>query len=1112
MNFITTEDYLVYLIEFKKYRVTPNLNSILQSLFDVRDWLLAADFSAFNPQSAAPVVPRGVSGTLLWVRESDDHLIYTYNGTDVDLLAGVGTGGITQLTGDVIAGPGTGSQPSTVVALQGQSVTAASSAGEYLRYDGAGWVPTAVLGGTTADLSAGDGTTVTLGTGLSLLGGVLTASGSGGTVTGVTASAPLASSGGATPDISLTGIVDVANGGTGLSTVSAAGNILVAQTSSTLSSVPVSGDATLATSGALTVTGLQTNPVSASAPTAGQFLGWTGAAWAPADVTGGGGGFGPGFVYYLEYGTAATSPPPSLATAKLMDFSYSTDPQSSTGNVTVPDSTTQQELATFLADTGTPGDATIPAGLWDLALYCHSSGAADETSFRFLVQVWDGTTLTTIATSDDTYITGVASVTQQYTASAFVPLTDLTATDRLVIRIEGRRWVSNSHSIHSFFQGATISHAHTTLTAPGGTGLVKVLNGVIQTPASLLVDADVDNAAAIAQSKIANLTTDLANKVDGSIAANEVAFGTGVNTVGGDSRLTWNSGTGQFAVDTTVGTQALVVQDTGVSVVASVQAGQFRQESGFDKATLSAVGSVELKLEADTAGGFIPTITSQNELAAAYPLNLAIGELQVNSAPGASGEVLTSQGAGLPPVWAAAGGSSFGSKVFLVVEGGSYATLQAAVDVASANDVILVGPKATGDWGNVTLNVTNKNLIIAALSGAGSNKIVKVGSITYDLGTTGPVLNVNLNEVYLYGLYIQGSFAGGSAVTLTGGASYPGRLRLFGCYVLNSSATGTAAVTNSNSGANSSIYLDNCVVSLTPSTTGSAIVQTAGYTVIRNRTEISGSAAVGATGYAINVSAGTMEIYDSFVELARAVPTVNITGATTFVSAGYSTIKNSSNAAGASCVYIGTSGATFGAGDATLAAGSTLPTSAVAVSGVAGGSFLYANVSFGYTTTVSTVTATATSQSGGLFAYGMSVGSALGTTFAVNASGNITKINNVTTSFPSVQGSANQVLTNNGSGTLTWANGNQVTLGSVGAAPTAANLRTNATYTVAVAAVALPAMAAGDDGLTVSLVNISGANSTVTPSTGVARTMSTGGGQIWVWRNTGTSWFCISNV
>lgn len=50
--------------------------------------------------------------------------------------------------------------------------------------------------------------------------------GGGGGVTNVTASAPIASSGGVTPNISLTGIVAVANGGTGLSAPGAAGNVL----------------------------------------------------------------------------------------------------------------------------------------------------------------------------------------------------------------------------------------------------------------------------------------------------------------------------------------------------------------------------------------------------------------------------------------------------------------------------------------------------------------------------------------------------------------------------------------------------------------------------------------------------------------------------------------------------------------------------------------------------------------------------------------------------------------------------------------------------------------------------------------------------------------------
>jgi len=53
----------------------------------------------------------------------------------------------------------------------------------------------------------------------------------------------------------------------------------------------------------------------------------------------------------------------------------------------------------------------------------------------------------------------------------------------------------------------------------------------------------------------------------------------------------------------------------------------------------------------------------------------------------------------------------------------------------------------------------------------------------------------------------------------------------------------------------------------------------------------------------------------------------------------------------------------------------------------------------------------------------MSVGASalVAPTFVVDASGNFTKINNIATSFPAAQGTAGQVLANNGSGTLSWA-------------------------------------------------------------------------------------------
>ena len=57
-------------------------------------------------------------------------------------------GGITELTGDVTAGPGVGSQAASVVALQGNPVSAVAPAvGEALVWDGAQWLPTPAGGG-----------------------------------------------------------------------------------------------------------------------------------------------------------------------------------------------------------------------------------------------------------------------------------------------------------------------------------------------------------------------------------------------------------------------------------------------------------------------------------------------------------------------------------------------------------------------------------------------------------------------------------------------------------------------------------------------------------------------------------------------------------------------------------------------------------------------------------------------------------------------------------------------------------------------------------------------------------------------------------------------------
>ena len=918
------------------------------------------------------------------------------------------------------------------------------------------------------------------------------------------------------------------------------------------------------------VVALQGNPVSSTAPSPGEALIWDGTNWVPTAVSAGAGGNDTNIQYNSGGSLAGTNNFvfDSLSTrVSLSDGAQALDVYSylleyvGPGSLQIASNTTVDigflsttgvnlggtGVATTIAGTftlpttdGTSGDVLTTDGSGNVTWQAPgggggAAGGANEIQYNDGANAltasanftYDGSALNVIGVGP--IITAAEDISGQFlsinSTTWSIELNDpLTPTNTTTISPSDVAVSDSNQSANLSFGTVSVTDTSSTNTLAlkiiGGTPVISSSDGVgAPAPLNLSIDelqlnGDAGSSGYVLTSNGAGAapTWQVGGGGGAAGSANEIQYNDGLGALTASADFTYDGAALRMRSQPGGNTEFFVVDANTLSVKVSDSI-----SGNVDSVTLSlgtvtidsSAGAGNPNLVLETITNAVPRI---NASSGNSPLDLVLNELQINGAPGNAGEVLTSNGAGLAPTWQVSSGAGFGSKVLLCVEGGSYATLQAAVDAAGAEDVILVGPKATGDWGNVTLNVVNKPLTIAAVSGPGPNKIVAVGSITYDLGSAGPALNVNLNETYLYGLYIQGSFAGGSALTLTGGASYPGRLRCYGCYILNTSATGTAAVTNSNQGTNSSLYLDSCIVSLSNSSTGSAIVQTAGYTVIRNRCDVGGSLAVGATGNAINVSAGTMEIYDSYISISRAVPTINVTGATTFVSAGYSTVLNSSDAAGACCAYIGTSGARFGAGDATLAAGSTLPTSAVAVSGVAGGSFLYANVSFSFVSTVSTVTATATPQSGGLFSYGLSVGSLLATTFVVNSTGNITKLNNVTTSFPSAQGSANQVLTNNGSGTLTWANGNLRTLGSVGATPTAANLRTNVTYTVNVAAVALPAMAAGDDGLTISLVNISGAGSTVTPSTGVARTMTTGGGQTWVWRNTGTTWYCISNV
>lgn len=406
-----------------------------------------------------------------------------------------------------------------------------------------------------------------------------------------------------------------------------------------------------------------------------------------------------------------------------------------------------------------------------------------------------------------------------------------------------------------------------------------------------------------------------------------------------------------------------------------------------------------------SSGGNI-TLRTGGDVTVAGGLNIATGPLQFGGSGGSVGQVLTSAGTSTPPTWSpptsitaltgdvvatgpgsvtstvqGMGGAS--STVHYVIEGGKYATLQAAVDAATADDVILVGPKTTGNWGNTTL-YGNKNLLIGALGGSHANKVVEVGSITYAVDTSGS-LNVNENEVFINGLYIQGSFA--DACVILSGSSRPGRLRLMGCYINNTNTSGVAAVKNVNTPTFSSIYVDNCVVSISNDTSGVAVYHSGTYTTIRNRTDATGGQ------YALTALTGTVEIFESLLSVNKSNAAIDVSGPGTYVAVGYSTIQNTNtaNSSLASGVAVG-AGSIFGIGDATISVGSVAPPGISSGSVATGlGTFLYGALTFSYVTTIATAVASPAYQAGGVFTQGIGVG--LLSQFSVSPTGNVTGSN-----------------------------------------------------------------------------------------------------------------------
>ena len=143
--------------------------------------------------------------------------------------------------------------------------------------------------------------------------------------------------------------------------------------------------------------------------------------------------------------------------------------------------------------------------------------------------------------------------------------------------------------------------------------------------------------------------------IAGTIAANEVAFGTDVDTIGGSSSLIYDAGTQTLSVLDAGATDSVNISvATGdvVNITSTVPVRFGGETQTLQKfvafnglGSQSEYGSHDIALADYSGTPTTPTIGG-------FPgLNLTAGEIQINGATGSAGQVLTSNGAGAAPTW-----------------------------------------------------------------------------------------------------------------------------------------------------------------------------------------------------------------------------------------------------------------------------------------------------------------------------------------------------------------------------------------------------------------------------------------------------------------------------
>jgi hypothetical protein len=263
--------------------------------------------------------------------------------------------------------------------------------------------------------------------------------------------------------------------------------------------------------------------------------------WAFNDSTGAPGGGGGGKVYYFNGGV-------SMGTFGGFTM-YELGDTANTGAAANFTRATTGNIANFITDPGKPGLLQIPAGVWTIDAYLNETGGGSNSAEIYVqVEKWDGSTITTIATSPIEQITN-GNVIDLYTWSVSIPTTALAVTDRIIIQFYIQN--TNGKTVTLYTQNGYVGEVHTTFT----TG-IGAING-LTAPAQYLVtgtsgtDFNINSTTA---THTFNLPTASATNRGALSSADWTTF----NNKGSVSSVATNTGTGiTGGTITTSGTLAI---------------------------------------------------------------------------------------------------------------------------------------------------------------------------------------------------------------------------------------------------------------------------------------------------------------------------------------------------------------------------------------------------------------------------------------------------------------------------------------------------------------------------------------------------------------------------